>query len=93
MCQGITKEKSQAILLKSEGLCQRKSSLEPAVRRIAFAILVQAIRDSRPMTSRSRPGSGNKMRFGGFPTGGTPWAVSLGFATFSSGTPGKPEPP
>ena len=33
--------------VRSEGLCERKSTLEPSVRRFAFAMLTQAIRDIR----------------------------------------------
>jgi len=44
------------MLLKSEGLCQRKSNLEPAVRKIALAMLVQAIRDVRS-TDQSKQAS------------------------------------
>jgi len=38
-------KKGKSLMLKSEGLLRRKSSLEPAVSKIAYAIMLQAIND------------------------------------------------
>lgn len=51
MGQAIEREELHNMLLKSEGLCQRRSSLEPAVTKIAHAVLIQAIRDIHSHTN------------------------------------------